>query len=520
MLFLKKIMITMKRLRYYSIILLAVIASSCTGFLDKLPEDTLATESIDYTDLSLMYEPVSGIYRMAESENPGFVHWMDFGIRGVRGDDLDKGSSASDQSTLTDIKYFHNSYAAVESFWGLNNSWNDYYGLIIDANSALEELDKFAANIPSSDNTELELNNRYQAEVRFIRAFAHLVISREFGDVPILTDNNALTTVKKSSVEDIRKWISDEMDYCIAHLQDCRPNQATPVGAVTKYTAYLLKAKVCADIAGADNSSTYWDEVLTATNAIMDSHLFSLYGDYYNLFKYSGRLCDESLFELQFGTENDVQPGAFWAFQGPRGDQHGSSISGWGFMTPSSDIVTFLKNRGDKIRLKTTVLYCDTATMTTGPHAGIKYGVTPSNDTIWNNTDGVKYFNGKAYLPTSDMYNKSASYGERNNVRVLRYSDVLLLNAEAKIRKGSSGDGPLNDVRGRAGLTPITGATLANVLDERRAEFACEWWGERYNDLVRTGNAATALSSFGFVAGTSEYLPIPLSQKAYNVNLQ
>jgi len=72
-------------------------------------------------------------------------------------------------------------------------------------------------------------------------------------------------------------------------------------------------------------------------------------------------------------------------------------------------------------------------------------------------------------------------------------------------------------VRNRAKLASISGVTLQNVLDERRAEFACEWWGDRFNDLIRTGQAATVLS--GFVKGTSEYIPIPQTQIDLNTNL-
>lgn len=502
----------MKYYKYLIVATLFLVLGSCSDYLNKLPEDTLPTASINYTDLTQMYQPVSGIYRYAGGENPGFVHWADLGIRGVRGDDLDKGSSTNDQGLLTDVKYFHNDYSTVQNFWMLNNSWNNYYGIIIDANAAILELDKFAANIPAGDATHLALNKQYRAEIMFFRAFAHLTISREFGAVPILLDNSTLTTITKSSVADIRKWISSEMDYCIANLEDHRPNQASHVGAVTKYTAYLLKAKVSADLAGTDNGSAYWNDVITSTDAIINSGLFSLYTDYYNLFKYAGRLCNESLFELQFGTENSVRPGAFWDFQGPRGDQQGSPISGWGFMTPSDAIVAFLTGRNDTLRLRTTILRCGATNQT--------FVVTSSGDKIYGNGDGLKYFNGKVYLPVKDMYVKNAGYGEKNNVRVLRYADALLLNAEAKIRKGQNGDVPFNLVRNRAKQTPITGATLQNVLDERRAEFACEWWGERYNDLIRTGTAATALSAYGFVAGKSEYLPIPLAQQAYNPNLK
>jgi hypothetical protein len=124
---------------------------------------------------------------------------------------------------------------------------------------------------------------------------------------------------------------------------------------------------------------------------------------------------------------------------------------------------------------------------------------------------------GKAYLPANQMSPGRTDYGSNNNVRVLRYADVLLLNAEAKVRKGQNGDAPLNLVRQRAKLNPITGASLQNILDERRAEFACEWWGERYNDLIRTGQAATVLAPFGFAQG-KEYLPVPQAQKDLNPN--
>ncbi|MDD4969069.1 MAG: RagB/SusD family nutrient uptake outer membrane protein [Paludibacter sp.] len=508
----------MKRFKYIPFVLLTIVAfGSCTDFLNKLPENNVPVSAIDYTQISSMYSPVSGVYRIAASANPGLVHWMDFGIRGVRGDDLDKGSSESDQSTLNDIKKFHYNFASVQSFWGNNNSWNDYYGLIIDANSALIELDKFAANIPASDVTNQKLNLQYKSEVRFLRAFAHLLLTRVFGNVPILTDNTIIQTITKSSVTDVKVFINNEMDFCISNLEDSRPNQSVHIGAITKYSALLLKAKVCADLAGNDNASPYWDQVITATDMIINSNKFSLFPDYYQLFKKPGKMCDESLFELQFtdfatSTGEMVGPDAFFAFQGPRGDQHGSSISGWGFMSPSQTIVDYLNSRNDSVRLKTTILFTDTQIK-----GSSRFAVTPSNDTIWANSDQVKYFNGKAYLPSSQMTTGRTDYGENNNIRVLRYADALLLNAEAKIRKGQNGDVPFNLVRNRAKLNSITGASLQNVLDERRAEFACEWWGDRFNDLIRTGQAATVLT--GFVPGTSEYIPIPQTQIDLNTNL-
>ena len=55
-------------------------------------------------------------------------------------------------------------------------------------------------------------------------------------------------------------------------------------------------------------------------------------------------------------------------------------------------------------------------------------------------------------------------------------------------------------------------------MDERHAELICEWWGERFHDLVRTGQAASVFS--GFVAGQSEFWPTPQAQIDLNKNLK
>lgn len=101
-------------------------------------------------------------------------------------------------------------------------------------------------------------------------------------------------------------------------------------------------------------------------------------------------------------------------------------------------------------------------------------------------------------------------YGENNNVRVFRYADVLLMNAEAKVRQSKNGDAPFNLVRKRAKMPELTNVTVDQILDERRMELAGEW-GERYNDLVRTGRAASVLGSKGWTEDKT-YYPVPFAQ--------
>jgi hypothetical protein len=503
----------MKKIINISLLILVLVATGCNKFLDRPLEDQTPPTVIDYTNISSMYLPVSGTYRAAAGENPGFSHWVDLGIRTVRGDDVAKGSSPGDQGTLTDIKNFQNTNPGVLSFWGNNNYWNDHFGLVLYANEALNDLDRFAANIPGGDAANRALYERYKSEIRVIRAWSHMLVSRVFGDVPIVTNNTTITTVAKVTTRELRQWIISEMDTAATWLEDARPNQAAHIGSVTRYTALLIKAKAAADIAGNDNGSPYWDTVLNATNQIINSGKFSLYPDFYQLFKIPGKLSNEALYELQysdFGTSTgtDVKPGAFWDFQGPNNNQ--PPVAGWGFLTPTQAIQDFFTSRNDSVRLKTTILFAGATPNT--------FVTSPSGDNVFGNPNGQTRFMGKAYLPSNQMTPGRTNYGSNNNIRVLRYADVLLLNAEAKVRKGQNGDVPFNLVRQRAKLNPITGVTLTQVLDERRAEFACEWWGERYNDLIRTGQAATVLAPQGFAPGL-EYVPVPQTQKDLNPNL-
>lgn len=501
----------------------ATLMSSCEKFLDKPLENQQRSEEINYSNLALMYAPVSGVYRAASDDN--LVHWIDLSIRCMRDDDyLQAAPNANDNPELMAIKNFQRD-VTIQSYWGLNQSWISYYSLAISANNALMELELFAANIPTANTEDAALNRQYQAEVRFLRAYAHLMASRLFGDVPILSDSGdiaRLTTIGKSTAAEVRTFIIAEMDICIQDLEDARPNQSKHVGAVTKYSALLLKAKAAADLAGNDNASPYWDQVLDATNQIIASNKFSLYPDFYQLFKLPGKLSNESIFELQYSdfglpVGDIVRPGVDWGtffrWQGPAGDQRGSAISGAGWIPPSQNIVDFLTNRNDAVRLRTTILDCGID----GNPATFKE--TPSGDRVYGNTFGIKHFNGKAYLPANQMTEGRLEYGANNNVRILRYADALLLNAEAKVRKGQNGDEPFALVRQRVQMAPIQGVTLDQILDERRAEFACEWWGERFNDLVRTGRAQQVFGA-RFVPGQSESVPIPQTQIDANSNFR
>lgn len=475
---------------------LALLTASCSDYLDKQPEGVQPVDNVDYSKTENMFLPVSGVYGTAATEN-GFSRWILYGLIAVRADDLNKGGTTADQAILTDCKEFR--YSLVSDFWGLNATWEGLYNLVQTCNGALTALDNYKTHLTA--DSDLKLNAQYQAEVRFVRAYAFFFITRMWGDIPLLLDNNdVLKNPGKNPREDVYKFIDSEMDFCIANLPAVRPNEMPYKGQVTQLSALGLKAKAAADV-------NNWDTVLSASNDLIASGKMSLYSDFYQYFKKPGRFSDETLYELQYtdvglSPDGSIKSDNWFAFQGP-GSIAGLNPmgGGWGFMTPSTKIVNLFTGRGETVRAQTTFLYSNS--------------VTQDGDTIGANIHPI--YNGKAYMPSTQLIPGHTEYGIGNNIRMLRYADILLLNAEAKVRKGQNGDAPLNLVRQRAGMPALSGATLDQILEERQVELAGEW-GERYYDLVRTDRAATTLPNF--VKGKSEYYPIPQRQIILDPNLK
>jgi hypothetical protein len=82
-------------------------------------------------------------------------------------------------------------------------------------------------------------------------------------------------------------------------------------------------------------------------------------------------------------------------------------------------------------------------------------------------------------------YVNSARGLAENDWVYFRYSDVLLMKAEAQLRTSQAAPALaiVNGIRTVRGATPFTSLTLDNLLDERGREFF--WEGVRRQDLIR-----------------------------------
>jgi starch-binding outer membrane protein, SusD/RagB family len=117
----------------------------------------------------------------------------------------------------------------------------------------------------------------------------------------------------------------------------------------------------------------------------------------------------------------------------------------------------------------------------------------------------------------------SASRNQNNDAPLFRYSDVLLMKAEAILRGGAATNGQtalslVNMVRSnRTTAAAWTSVTLDDLYAERGREFAWECW--RRNDMIRFGKYESA---YGFKTNSDTYrriFPIPTRAMATNSKL-
>jgi hypothetical protein len=150
-----------------------------------------------------------------------------------------------------------------------------------------------------------------------------------------------------------------------------------------------------------------------------------------------------------------------------------------------------------------------------------EYYMVPFKEGIHNLSAISQGYGLKKYCFPMHLSNAAAPFQDPNNWRIIRYSDVLLMFAEAQYHlnpASAEGLASLNRVRSRVGLQPLTALTKEAIIHERDVELAFECI--RYFDLVRWSRpdekgevwAHPELLITNYVPGKSEFLPIPLSE--------
>ena len=407
-------------------------------------------------------------------------------LENIPSDDAEKGSTANDATFINQ----YDNFSVTPTEGQFNGFWTEQYLNINFCNQVLDHVDTMSA-VSTAQKT------RFLAEAKFIRAYSYFRLVRAFGRVPLVLhvpSTPAELNPKQNTSAEVYAQIESDLNDAAAGL----PSKvvASEAGRASQGAAWALHAKVAM-------YQKKWNDVLTYTNNVINSGVYSLFPSFYDQFRIANENNSESIFEIQCNFikgNDDISNSQYSQIQGNR-----DANAGWGFNVPTQNLVNEFET-GDP-RLQATVMMQGTT--------------TPSGDVVPMAAAGAPVrYNMKSYVPFSLAV--LDNQGADQNIRVIRYADVLLMNAEANNELGNAQAAlvSLEQVRARARgnntaiLPKVTttdqSALRTAIYHERRVELAME--NDRYFDVIRQGRAATVFGPLGWKANKNEVWPIPQTQ--------
>ena len=379
------------------------------------------------------------------------------------------------------------------------------------------------------------VKQRTIAEAYFFRGWAYFNLIRGWGTPPYVDhvlSAEDLTAITNGNKEELWKLCTDSFEEAVKGLpsKSGKGGQQAIGARVTKQAAQAFLGKA---YLYAGNKSA----AASALKQVIDSQAYSLIDDFQDLYTMKADWSDEYVWEYnaddndadQRGTEARLDYQSQWRGENltqPGGCHLSGFTQGFSNSFPSKDFYDFMIARGEgngtrrlgtvwsveeaaqkfvdlsDPSLKGTPNYeGDNLAAMKAAHPGIT-DFQAGMRLLWSGDMALPsastcqgYLGCKQYIWFSDMYPATNTHDiySKANYPVMRYSDVLLLYAEA-----ASDVNALNQVRQRAGLAALGSYSDQALRDERRAEFWGE--GERFWDCIRWGIAATEFASVGKVS--------------------
>ncbi len=334
----------------------------------------------------------------------------------------------------------------------------------------------------------------FEGEARLLRGMYYFNLVREFGDVPLVKKPLTVSEsyeLLRSPATDVYKTIISDMRFAAGNLP--LHSQRARTGQLTKGAAQGMLGKVYLTLNNKDSAAYFLNEVI-------QSGEYNLVTDYANLWGLNGlanKNTKEALIEIQFvGAANSPNSGYQEAFS----PYQNFAISG----------------QGQGMNQATDYLWDEYEVDDPRRNASISEGYTNSSGVYI--TSPTK-FQAKWF---DDVYVRTGQNQMGSNFIILRYSDILLMYAEATDDVES-----LNKVRRRVGLPEWGDATYPIALyptlklaieHERFVELALEF--HRFFDLKRAGRATTVLTDRKGKTITEDMLVLPIPLAEIDINPQ
>lgn len=429
--------------------------------------------------------------------------------------DSDFGNySGATLASATDEAVYSHSGNAIESFfngaWSPTNAnssiWTTCYHGIAYCNLFLDEFTglKFEDyKLDKNFMAEMYQYNNYQWEARWARAYFYFLLVRQYGGVPLITENlpaDEANVQPRATAEEIFKFIDDECeaikDSITADYGNLGGLAMTPAnnGRANNLAVLALRARAAlyhaSPLFNPDNNQELWRKAAEANKAVIDACTargMKLSNDYKGLFIGNTSWSDAAAVgEIIFGRRMPTENRNFETYNFPVGIS-GAGAGGGGGNCPSQNLVNAYEE-GDKRFAQTIACNGDS-----WPNAN-----TQPLETFIGGVNGLP----NAYATPTGYYLKKyvtesvqiAGNGANTCKHVwvtfrlaefyLNYAECLL-NLSDKTGFTMTATSAINTVRKRAGLANLTDAeaTLDACKNERFVELAFE--GHRFFDVRR-----------------------------------
>lgn len=433
----------MKKATQLAFLLAVIVLPSCNKeFLDLKPQSSVVVDNFYQTQADFV-TAVNGAYASLQNNATYGNDYLT--LTETRADNVVDNYP----STNGGLKYNIDKFLEGTTNTVVGSAWQAFYNTIYDCNIILDKIDAVAF--------DATVKNRIKGEARFLRALCYFNLVRLYGKVPLVlkvTTAAEAKTVSRNEITAVYAQIEDDLAFASANL----PSSYTgaDIGRATSGSAKALLGKVYL-------TEKKYTQTVTILGDVIQTNAYQLLPRYSDVFSTANKNNAEVIFAVKF-------------LKGGIGQGHPLWIQAQGAI--DSVVANGLKSAyssGDKRR------------------ALVNSGKAPGTSII----SAVKFF---------DAIGTGNDAG--NNFIVIRYADVLLMYAEAlnEVSYDATGTGDafkyLNSVRARAGVASLTPAQLPDqasfrnaTLQERNLELALE--GERWFDLLRSGQAISALAAVG-----------------------
>jgi len=563
----------MTPIKYIKFFLIAVgclfVATACNNYLDfQYPGSTLANDAFNTSDDAVA--AVSSAYGPLQWEYGYSTYFFEWWFGDVCSDDALKGG---DQGLNADLDAYNlDNFKVTADNGKLDPFYRTQYIGAFRSNFALENVLKMDSSLFAAG-----LQNRLMGEAYFLRAMYHFRLLRIFGGVPIADHTIQVQSEwlqPRATEAETYAFIEGDLKKAIAWLPTADKYAAADIGRATKGAARALLMKVYLNMGRFDDAKLQGDSIIS-----IDPYRYQLAADYNQNFDYHyDNNNKESVFDIQYIDQGpgkgDFQTGGvnsfgstrsnfttiytrpIWAPAASNGEGSPSTVAaGWGWNRPTQELYDEFEP-GDMRR--DAAIINPSYDLLPVPAVDNPESVTTTAIYLGNRYSSRKY---AEMLPDTTFVLLNANFHGEINHKEIRYSDVLLMYAEACVKQTTpdlnQAKWALEQVRARARafsgdgnnvLPPFPNYTIPlqgvgqdgtkqlqdnaddlylAIQHERRVELAME--GHRWFDLKRWGLLDVVMNHYEattkpwigslmspFVKGKNEIFPIPTQEILLN----